>query len=116
MRTSLAAFAVEGESMTPALRPGDLLVVRRGAEVGIGDLVVARDPREPARLIVKRIVFRAEGGWWLESDNQDAPGRRDSWDFDAVPDRLIVGRAVARYWPPSRLSLSASALSRRRAR
>ncbi|WP_267900905.1 S24/S26 family peptidase [Actinomadura craniellae] len=99
--------AVAGESMRPALRPGDWLLVRAGADPGEGDIVVARHPGRPEQLIVKRAVRRTPGGWWLESDNQGAPGRQDSWDFDAVPDELIVGRVVARYWPPSRWSVFA---------
>ncbi|MBC6459283.1 S26 family signal peptidase [Actinomadura sp. HBU206391] len=106
--------------MLPALRPGDRLLVRTGARarlrVRVGDVVVAWHPGRPGQLIVKRAVHRTERGWWLESDNQRAPGRQDSWDFDAVPDRLIVGRAVVRYRPRSRLPISASAFSRRRAR
>jgi hypothetical protein len=70
--------------------------------VSEGDLVVAFHPERAGLLTVKRAGHRAEGGWWLESDNQRAPGRQDSWDFGAVPDRLVVGRVVARYWPPSR--------------
>ncbi|TDD93594.1 S26 family signal peptidase [Actinomadura rubrisoli] len=88
--------------MLPVLRPGDWLVVRAGAVPAAGDLVVARHPERPGVLIVKRATRRADGGWWLESDNQRARGRRDSWDFGAVPDDLIVGRVVARYWPLSR--------------
>lgn len=90
---------VEGESMLPVLRPGDRLMVRRGAEVRPGDLVVARLPGDPGRMIVKRAVWRADGGWWLESDNQRAAGRKDSWDFGAVPASLLVGRVLFRYWP-----------------
>lgn len=98
--------------MLPWLRPGDRLLVRPGARIGPGDIVIARHPVQPERLIVKRITHRDGDGWWLESDNQRAPGRQDSWDFGAVPARLIVGRAVMRYWP----SISASALARRRLR
>ncbi|MBG6087489.1 nickel-type superoxide dismutase maturation protease [Actinomadura viridis] len=104
-RTPLRVMAVTGESMLPALRPGDLLVVRTGGRAARGDLVVARHPERPERLIVKRAAHRSGEGWWLESDNQRARGRQDSWDFGAVPDRLVVGRVVARYWPPSRLAL-----------
>jgi nickel-type superoxide dismutase maturation protease len=104
---------VTGESMLPALRPGDRLVVRRAARVRAGDIVVAR--RDEV-LMVKRVFGRAAGGWWLESDNQKAPGRRDSWDFGPVAEHDIVGRVVGRYWPPSRVSISASALVRPRAR
>ncbi|MBX6767381.1 MAG: nickel-type superoxide dismutase maturation protease [Actinomadura rubrobrunea] len=105
MLGGLLAVEVTGESMTPALRPGDWLLVRRGARIAEGDVVVARHPGRDGLLIVKRATRRTDGGWWLESDNQGAPGRQDSWDFDAVPDPLIVGRVVARYWPPSRLSI-----------
>ncbi|WP_425453360.1 nickel-type superoxide dismutase maturation protease [Thermomonospora umbrina] len=104
---------VTGESMLPALRAGDLLLVRTGGRpVRAGDVVVAAHPRKPATPIVKRAVHRDADGWWLESDNQRAPGRQDSWDFGAVPERLLLGRVVARYWPPSRLSLPGSAFSR----
>jgi nickel-type superoxide dismutase maturation protease len=109
-RAPLRIFEVTGESMLPALHPGDWLVVRTGkralARIRVGDVVVARHPRTPAQLIVKRITGRTGNGWWLESDNQRAPGRQDSWDFDAVPDRLIVGRVVGccrplRRWAPA---------------
>jgi phage repressor protein C with HTH and peptisase S24 domain len=124
----LTTVLVTGESMLPALRPGDRLIVRRGAPIRAGDLVVARLPpprsgpeppaegRSPATLIVKRAFRRTPGGWWLESDNQAAPGRRDSWDFGAVPERDIAGRVVGRYWPLSRLSPALSAWPRRPSR
>jgi nickel-type superoxide dismutase maturation protease len=101
----LRAMAVTGDSMLPALRSGDLLLVRAGGGVGAGDVVVCRHPERDGLLIVKRARHRSEDGWWLESDNQKAPGRQDSWDFGAVPDRLVVGRVVARYWPPSRAAV-----------
>ncbi|MEU4229811.1 S24 family peptidase [Nonomuraea sp. NPDC026600] len=88
---------VEGDSMRPALVDGDWLLVRRGAAVHPGDLVVAWLPGGPDRLIVKRARWHGDGGWWLESDNQRASGRRDSWDFGPVNE--IVGRVVLRYWP-----------------
>ncbi|HEY7486873.1 MAG TPA: S24/S26 family peptidase [Streptosporangiaceae bacterium] len=126
----IGTVEVRGDSMLPTLRPGDRLVVRLGASVRAGDIVVARQPGkevgadlrtsdgvgEDGPLIVKRVFRRESAGWWLESDNQRAPGRRDSWDFGAVPESHITARVVGRYWPLSRLSISASALSRRRAR
>ncbi|MFB9477590.1 S24 family peptidase [Nonomuraea salmonea] len=105
---------VEGDSMRPALQPGDWLLVRRGAAVRPGDLVVARLPGDPDRLIVKRAQWHGADGWWLESDNQRASGRRDSWDFGPVQD--VVGRVVLRYWPLIRRPPAGRAASRRRAR
>lgn len=98
----LRAVEVTGDSMLPGLRPGDWLLVREGARPAPGDVVVARHPARPELLVVKRATRRHGDGWWLESDNQAAPGRSDSWDFGAVPDALVLGRVVARYWPPSR--------------
>ncbi|MFC3823792.1 S24 family peptidase [Planomonospora venezuelensis] len=89
---------VEGESMLPVLIPGDWLWVRRGARIRPGDLVVARLPADPSLLIVKRAAWEEDGGWWLESENQRAPGRRDSWDFGPVP---VLGRVLLRYRPLS---------------
>ncbi|MEU5881915.1 nickel-type superoxide dismutase maturation protease [Spirillospora sp. NPDC047279] len=108
IRIPWRAVAVAGDSMTPALRPGDALVVRRGGRVAVGDVVVARHPRESGTVVVKRVAFRDGDGWWLESDNQEARGRQDSWNWGAVPDELVLGRVVARYWPPSRVSVFAA--------
>ncbi|GAA4576969.1 S24 family peptidase [Planotetraspora kaengkrachanensis] len=97
----ITAVRVTGDSMIPALRPGDWLLVRRGAAIRPGDVVVARRPHG---LIVKRAFRLTDEGWWVESDNQRAPGRQDSWNFGAVPADDVVGRVVARYWPwPLRL-------------
>jgi nickel-type superoxide dismutase maturation protease len=91
---------VAGESMLPALRPGDLLLVRRsGRPPRPGDLLVARLPTDPATLIVKRAAWPTGEGWWLESDNQRASGRKDSWDFGPLPPHLLIGRVLLRYWP-----------------
>jgi nickel-type superoxide dismutase maturation protease len=95
----MRAVEVTGDSMLPALRPGDWLLVRPGARIEPGSVVVARHPHREDLLIVKRAARRENDGWWLESDNQRAAGRQDSWDFGTVPDALIVGRVVLRYWP-----------------
>jgi nickel-type superoxide dismutase maturation protease len=104
-RGRLRTVAVDGDSMLPALAPGDWLVVLPGARPRPGDVVVARHPERADVLIVKRVAHRSGSGWWLESDNQRARGRRDSWDFGAVPDCLVLGRVVARYWPWRRASV-----------
>jgi nickel-type superoxide dismutase maturation protease len=99
----LATVEVTGDSMLPGLRPGDWLVVRTGVRPAPGDVVVAEHPGRRGLLIVKRVSHRSGDGWWLESDNQRARGRRDSWDFGPVPDGLVVGRVVGRYWPRPRV-------------
>jgi signal peptidase I len=84
--------------MAPALLAGDrLLVVRLPPRVG--DVVALRDPRAPARLIVKRVVGVGDAITVL-GDNADAS--TDSRSFGPVPPDSIVGRAVYRYAPTAR--------------
>lgn len=88
---------VSGASMVPAYYDGDRLLVRYGARVRAGDAVLARDPRLPARILVKRAARREGDGWWLLADNPYAPG--DSRQFGAVPDELVLGRVLVRLSP-----------------
>jgi nickel-type superoxide dismutase maturation protease len=91
---------VAEESMRPALRPGDWLIARRTRRISPGQIVLAWHPQRAGFLLVKRAARRVDGGWWLESDNPDAPGVSDSARFGPVPDDKIVGRVLTRYWPP----------------
>lgn len=90
----LGIAVVSGPSMVPAYYDGDRLLVRYGARVRAGDAVLARDPRLPERILVKRAARREPGGWWLLADNPYAPG--DSRQFGAVPDALVLGRVLLR--------------------
>jgi hypothetical protein len=58
--------------------------------------VVAEKPGRPDMLIIKRAVRREAGGWWLASDNPDAPAV-DSRAFGPVAPDLIKGRVLLRY-------------------
>ena len=57
----LRAVEVTGEPMLPALRPGDWLLVWPGARIVPGSVVVARHPRRPDTLSVKRARHRGAG-------------------------------------------------------
>ena len=85
--------------MTPALRSGDCLIVRRGGRVRPGDVVVGQFRSRPGLLVVKRAVREVEGGWWLEGDNEFVTD--DSRAYGVAD---VIGRAILRYWPrPGRL-------------
>lgn len=99
--------------MVPAYYDGDRLLIRYGGTVGPGDAVLARDPRDPQLVLLKRIARRDSGGWWLLADNPYAPG--DSRQFGAVPDALVLGRVVVRLWPPRAARVRVSGLLRRAA-
>lgn len=106
MRLPLWRVAVAERSMEPALRPGDWLLVWRSMRacqpprIRPGQIVIAMHPAQPGMLLVKR-ARREQAGWWLESDNPEA-GAVDSRRFGPVPDALIVGRVLFRYWRPRR--------------
>ena len=98
MRMPFARVVVAGDSMLPALRPGDCLLVSRRSGIDVGDLVVARRPDAEGLLLVKRAARRADGGWWLLSDNT-AAGLDDSRVFGVLPDACVVGKVLFRYYP-----------------
>jgi nickel-type superoxide dismutase maturation protease len=100
-RPPLIRVKVAEHSMEPALRPGDWLLVRRTQRITPGQIVLARHPDRPDLLILKRAARRADGGWWLESDNPGA-GAVDSRRFGTVPAPLVLGRVLGRYWRPRR--------------
>jgi phage repressor protein C with HTH and peptisase S24 domain len=80
--------------MVPTLRHGDVVAVRRGAQVHPGDVVVARYRSMPERLVVKRAARAHGDGWWLASDNVFAGG--DS-AVHGIAD--VVGRVRLRIRP-----------------
>ena len=65
---------VSGPSMVPTLRHGDTVLVRHGARIAPGDVVLASYRSMPGRLVLKRAVRERDGGWWLASDNAAAGG------------------------------------------
>lgn len=87
----LGRIRVGGHSMEPALHHGDeLLFVRMPPR--IGSVVVARDPRDDDRLVIKRVAAIDGDDLVLESDH---PGH-ESLHVDR---RALIGRAILRYRP-----------------
>ena len=102
LATSWVLAHVTGPSMSPTVRHGDRLLVRRlppGAPVAPGTVVLARFPARPELLVVKRAVRAVPGGAWVVGDNPLVTDDSRAYGV-AVP----VGRVVARLWPrPGRL-------------
>lgn len=94
---------VKGLSMGGTLLPDDRLLVGRTHRPRPGDLVALRDPREPARLLVKRVAAVGPDGLDVRGDD---PGRStDSRAFGAVPPSAVVGVVLRRYAPQGRTGL-----------
>jgi nickel-type superoxide dismutase maturation protease len=92
--------AVAGDSMVPALQPGDRLVVWRTKRFRPGDVVAAGDPRDPGRTVLKRAGAVGPGWIFLVGDNE--MHSTDSRHFGPVPLSLVRGKALYRYAPPGR--------------
>jgi nickel-type superoxide dismutase maturation protease len=95
--TPWVVAGVTGPSMSPTVRHGDRLLVRRvpgGAAVRPGTVVLARFPARPELLVVKRVRREVPGGHWVEGDN---PLVAD--DSRAFGPAVVVGRVVGRLWP-----------------
>lgn len=87
--------------MEPALVPGDrLLVVRARRAPRVGEVVLASDPRDRSRELVKRVTAIRGGAVTLRGDAPHAS--TDSRAFGSVPVAAIRWRAVLRIWPPER--------------
>lgn len=96
-------YEVTGQSMLPALRHGDWVIVDTSAYRRTPprprEVAMAMDPRNPARTLVKRVERVEPGGAvWLLGDNP--PASTDSRTLAAFASRLLVGRVRWRYWPP----------------
>jgi nickel-type superoxide dismutase maturation protease len=96
----LGRVEVTGDSMLPALSPGDRLLVLRAGRPAVGDVVAVTDPRLATRTMVKRVAAVDARGITVLGDNP--PASTDSRDLGPVPPASIRGRAVYRYFPDSR--------------
>jgi signal peptidase I len=103
-------YEVEGDSMLPAYKPGDRVVVSNvGYSPGIGDVVVVRQNGSNGRLDVKRIagkpgdVVEVRGEpytlgpdeWYVAGDN--AGESVDSRRLGPVSRSAIMGRVLFKY-------------------
>jgi nickel-type superoxide dismutase maturation protease len=99
-RRMLDVVEVRGRSMAPTLLPGDRLLVAR-LSPRLGDVVVATDPRDPRRELIKRATRLDACGVDLRGDNPAFS--TDTRAFGPLPSNAVTWRAVLRYWPRSRM-------------
>jgi nickel-type superoxide dismutase maturation protease len=101
---------ITGESMLPALEPGDRVVVVRAGRPRTGDIVACADPDKPNRTLVKRVVAVAGHRYIVLGDNSDAS--TDSRHFGPIDADSVIGRLIFLYFPERRAGI----ISRRSAR
>ena len=84
-----SVLVTHGISMEPAFRAGDLAIVRRAADYGVGDVAAYRAPLQ--RTVVLHRIIGADGGrYQLQGDN-------NSWidPEEPTPDAML-GKLMAR--------------------
>lgn len=107
-RRVIDVVEVRGRSMLPTLRPGDrLVVVRSGRPTRVGEVVLAFDPRDAGRELVKRVAAVGPEGVTLHGDNPTVS--TDGRTFGSLPAGAIRWRVVGRWWPPDRVGRLAPA-------
>lgn len=120
---------VDGISMQPTFNPNttvDLvflsyLPVRFGS-IKRGDIIIAISPRNPNEIIIKRVIgiegdvlaskkpgnssvrrVVPKGYYWIEGDHKGHTF--DSTSFGPISKGLVIAKAPAIVWPPSRWQL-----------
>jgi nickel-type superoxide dismutase maturation protease len=99
--------------MAPSLRPGDRLLVAVRPRwlpgwvvprwwISPGQVVAVEDPRDPRRVLVKRVRAVDAAAGTLEVLGDAPAASTDSRTFGPVPRSSVVGRAVYRYAPAAR--------------
>jgi nickel-type superoxide dismutase maturation protease len=105
-RRWLDVVEVRGGSMAPSLLPGDRLLVEshtyQSRRPRPGEVVLAADPRNPDRELIKRVAAVDPDAAAAELRGDAPAASTDSREFGAVPLSEIQWRAVFRYWPPQR--------------
>jgi len=91
-------FRVEGDSMFPALKDGELVLINPHASIRIGDIVLARHPFKQSVRIIKRVAEILDNERYiLLGDNLDESS--DSRQFGAIAAKDILGKAEAKIKP-----------------
>src|SRR4029078_12584799 len=92
----IRSMVVRSGSMTPAIRTGDVIVVRPTAPTGakVGDIVTFKDPDGSGRLIVHRVRAIERHGDQIAFITQgDANSTQEHWN---VPADGTIGTVVYR--------------------
>jgi signal peptidase I len=84
---STSYVIVDGSSMEPTYRHGDLVIAREQDEYTIGDSVVYDAPIGRRFNVIHRIIAPTEGGFITQGDNREEP---DGW---VAPHETIHGAA-----------------------
>ena len=90
-------YLVEGNSMLPTLKDGDVILINQSEKVSEGDIILANHPYKESVKILKRVEkFTENGDLYLVGDNKELLESSDSRAFGAVPLKYLIGKATCR--------------------
>ena len=88
---------VEGNSMYPALKQGDTVIINRFSYLfknpSIGDIVLVKKPKE-SRVILKRVTEVKNDLYFLSGDNKKES--TDSRKFGYIQKKHILGKMLVK--------------------
>ena len=88
-------FEVEGDSMSPTLNNGDLVLVNFQTEFKVGDIILANHPFDKGAKLIKRIwKISPTGKYFLIGDN--LAKSTDSRNFGELSAADILGKIEAK--------------------
>ena len=90
----MVKVVINGDSMHPTLKPGDIIKFSVDKSLKEGDVVLAFHPLRENMKIVKRIKSIVKGRFFLEGDNPDPLASDDSHNFGTVSFDSIIGKMV----------------------
>jgi nickel-type superoxide dismutase maturation protease len=86
---------VEGNSMLPHLKDGEVVLIKPKSRFQVGDIVLAQHPFKQSVKILKRIAEIDEKGNYVLTGDNPAEST-DSRTFGAVSLKCILGKATCR--------------------
>ena len=88
-------FCINGDSMSPCLKNGDEVLIKKPTNLKIGDVVLANHPFKKSVKILKRISeIDSNGKYFLIGDNPNES--TDSRTFGAISLNEVLGKVEAK--------------------
>lgn len=92
-------YRVEGNSMLPTLKDGDIVLIKPGGNYSVGNIVLANHPYKQSTKILKRITAISKEGL-IEISGDNPSESSDSRIFGNIHDREIIGKMVKKLQNP----------------
>lgn len=84
-------YKILGNSMFPALKPGQNVLVNRFPKPKVGDIIAIKDPRNN-KILIKRISETKNNKFFVLGDNKNES--TDSRHFGWITKKDIIGKVV----------------------